>query len=205
MTQLFQRDVLEMAGDHFVQFYDADPAALVANVAAFIDEGLNAGDSIVVIASPEHSDAFLSALGSSRDQRDVRARRLVVLDAATTLQQFMVAGQPNWDRFDAVVGSIVRGLRRAKPGARVRAYGEMVGLLWAAGQTDVAVELEKFWNVLLGDEAFTLYCAYPVDGFADDFRAGHGHDVLREHTHVITGTADSMVVTTAEKYYPASA
>ena len=48
MTQILQRDVLEMAGDHFVQFYDADSAALVANVAAFIDGGLNAGDSIVV-------------------------------------------------------------------------------------------------------------------------------------------------------------
>ena len=203
MTQILQRDVLEMAGDHFVQFYD-DSAALVANVAAFIDGGLNAGDSIVVIASPEHSDAFLSALGS-RDQHDVRARRLVVLDAAATLEQFMVAGQPNWDRFDAVVGTIVRGLRRAKPGARVRAYGEMVGLLWAAGQTDAAVELERFWNVLLGSEEFTLYCAYPVDGFANEFRAGHGHDVLREHTHVITGADDSIVLTSVEKYYPANA
>jgi hypothetical protein len=205
MTEFFQRDVLETAGNHLVQFYDTDPASLVANVAAFIDEGLNAGDSIVVIASPEHSDAFLSALGSSRDPRDVRARRFVVLDAAATLDQFMVNGRPNWDRFDTVVGTIVRGLRRAKSGARVRAYGEMVGLLWAAGQTDAAVELEKFWNVLLGGEEFTLYCAYPVDGFAANFRAGHGHDVLCEHTHVITGAGDSMVMTSGEKYYSASA
>jgi hypothetical protein len=205
MTQLFQRDVLETAGDHLVQFYDADPAALVANVAAFIDEGLNAGDSIVVIASPEHRDAFLAALGSSRDQRDVRARRLVVLDAAATLAQFMVDGRPNWRRFDTVVGAVIRGLRRAKPGARLRAYGEMVGLLWAAGQTDAAVELEKFWNVLLGGEEFTLYCAYPVDGLADDFRVGRGRDVLCAHTHVVKGAGVSMAVTSTEKYYPASA
>ncbi len=202
---LLQRDVLETAGNHLVQFYDADPAALVTNVATFISEGLNAGDSIVVIASPEHSDAFLAALGSKRDQRDVRARRLVVLDAAATLEQFMVDGRPSWGRFDMVVGTIVRGLRRAKPGARVRAYGEMVGLLWAAGQTDAAIELEKFWNVLLGGEEFSLYCAYPVDGFADDFRAGRGHDVLCEHTHVITGSGDSMLVTSTENYFPASA
>jgi hypothetical protein len=51
MTQIRQRDVLETAGNHLVQFYDADASALVTNVATFIDDGLNAGNSIVVIAT----------------------------------------------------------------------------------------------------------------------------------------------------------
>jgi hypothetical protein len=205
MTQIRQRDVLETAGNHLVPFYDADASALVTNVATFIDDGLNAGNSIVVIATPEHADAFLAALGSKRGQRDVRARRLVLLDAAATLQQFMIDGRPNWRRFDAVVGATVRGLRRAKPGARLRAYGEMVGLLWSAGQTDAAVEVEKFWNMLLAGDEFTLYCAYPVEGFGDELRTGRRGEVLCEHTHVISGAGDAMMLTPSENYYRASA
>jgi hypothetical protein len=192
MTQLVPGSA-ELHGNHLVQFYDADPAALVANVAGFIDEGLQRGDSVVVIATPEHGDAFLSALGASRSQRDVRARRLVLLDAEATLEQFMTGGQPDWRRFEHVVGGTIRGLRRAKAAAGLRAYGEMVGILWAAGQVDAAVQLEKYWNVLLGGDEFTLFCGYPVDVFTDEFHAAHVHEVLCAHTHVLPGgTASTM-------------
>lgn len=191
MTEVLARGVSETSGNHLVQFYDGEPASLVANVAAFLDEGLERGDSIVVIATPEHGDAFVSALGSSRS-RDVRARRLVLLDAAATLEQIMTNGHPDWRRFEAVVGGTIRGLQRAKPGAGLRAYGEMVGLLWAAGRIDAAVQLEKFWNVLLGGNEFTLFCAYPIDVFADEFQAQRVHEVLCAHTHVLPGGNGTM-------------
>jgi hypothetical protein len=192
MSGVLECGAVRKPGNHLVQFYDADPSTLVANVAAFIDEGLERGDSIVVIATPEHGDAFLSALGSSRRQRDVRLRRLVLLDAAATLEQIVKDGRPDWRRFEAVVGGTIRGLRRAKPGARLRAYGEMVGLLWADGRTEAAVQLEKFWNVLLAGDEFTLFCAYPIDVFADEFEAACLHDVLCTHTDVLRGARASM-------------
>ena len=194
MTQTIEGGVFARPGNHLVQFYGAEQLALVANVAAFIDEGLQLGDSVIVIATPEHSEAFVSALGSSRAQRDLRSRRLVVLDAATTLEQFMVAGDPNWYRFENVVGSTIRGLRRAKPASGLRAYGEMVGLLWAAGQFDAALKLEKYWNVLLGGDAFSLFCGYPIDGEADEINAAHLHDVVSAHTHVLSGSDLSVAL-----------
>jgi hypothetical protein len=36
----------------------------------------------------------------------------------------------------------------AKAGRPVRAFGEMVSLLWDAGLTDVAIEVEAMWNEL---------------------------------------------------------
>jgi hypothetical protein len=192
MTDVLARGVSETSGNHLVQFYDGEPASLVASVAAFLDEGLEHGDSIVVIATPEHGDAFVAALGSRRGRRDVRARRLVLLDAAATLEQIMTNGHPDWRRFETVVGGTIRGLQRAKPGAGLRAYGEMVGLLWANGQIDAAVQLEKFWNVLLGGDDFTLFCAYPIDVFADEFQARRVHDVLCAHTHVLPAGNASM-------------
>jgi hypothetical protein len=187
MTQIVAGGVCAQPGNHFVQFYDAEPDALVANVAGFIDEGLQQGDSVIVIATPEHSEAFISALGSSRAQRDLRSRRLILLDAAATLEQFMVAGEPNWYRFENVIGATIRGLRRAKPASALRAYGEMVGLLWAAGRLDAAVKLEKYWNVLLGGDAFSLFCSYPIDVGAEGYPAAHVHDVLGAHTHFVSG------------------
>lgn len=186
-------------GNHLVQFYDAEPATLVANVAGFIDEGLGRGDSVVIIATPEHGDAFMSALGMSRDRRDVRARRLVILDAEATLALFMTDGKPDWRRFEHVVGGTIRGLRRANPDAGIRAYGEMVGLLWARGEVEAAVQLEKFWNVLLGGKEFTLFCGYPIDVFADEFHTGRVHDVLCTHTHVIPGGAASAMEAALER------
>jgi hypothetical protein len=189
MTQLV--DHVE-PGNHLVQFYDAEPAALVANLASFIGEGLERGDSVVVIATPEHTEAFMEALGARRDAPEVRTR-LVMLDAAATLALFMVNGQPDRQRFEHVVGGTIRGLRRANPGGAVRAYGEMVGVLWAAGCVEAAIQLEKFWNVLLRGNDFTLFCGYPIDVFAADFDTERMDGVLRTHTHVVPAGAGSAM------------
>lgn len=177
-------------GSHLVQFYGADPSALVHNVAGFIEEGLEAGDSVLVIATPAHSDAFMSALGANRSPRDTRLRRLVFLDAQTTLDQFMCEGQPDWRRFERVVGGAVRGMRRSKRSGGLRAYGEMVGILWSGGQTEAALRLEKFWNILLSGDDFRLFCGYPIDIFDAEFCGQQLHDVLCAHTHVIPDRTD---------------
>lgn len=199
MNQTVGTGSLEEPGRHLVQFYDAEPAVLVQNVVGFIDEGLQLGESVVVIATPEHSDAFMTALSRSRGTNDLRSRRLVFLDAQATLDQFMCDGKPDWRRFEQVVGGTIRGLRRAKPSARLRAYGEMVGILWAAGQVDAAVQLEKFWNVLLGGDGFTLFCGYPIDVFADAFEVGAVHELLCAHTHVLPGGNASAMETALDR------
>jgi hypothetical protein len=181
------RTSLDHEGTHLAQFYGADPGVLVENVAAFIDEGLERGEPALVIATPGHTDAILSALRTSRPRRDRRSRKLVFLDAQATLDQFMCDGRPDWRRFEQVVGGTIRGLRHMKPRAALRAYGEMVGLLWAAGQVDAAVQLENFWNLLLSQDEFKLFCGYPVDVFADEFNVARVHDLLCAHTQVLPG------------------
>ena len=198
MTQT-EPQSFEEPGTHLVQFYDGDPSILIRNVAAFIDEGLGLGESVLVIADQDHADAFLSALGKSRGLHDMRTRRLVFLDCRATLDQFMCEGEPDWRRFEQVVGGTIRGLRRARPGAGLRAYGEMVGTLWAAGQVDAAVQLEKFWNVLLSDDGFTLFCGYPIDVFGDEFQVAQMHDLLCSHTHVLPGGTASAMETALER------
>lgn len=184
MTSILAAEPSVRAGSHAVQFYGIEPSVLVQNVAAYVDEGLQRGDSVLVIATPEHGDAFLSALGASRGLR-MRSRQLVVLDAEATLERILVDGGVDWQRFEQVIGATIRGLRNAKPNAGLRAYGEMVGLLWAKGHVDAAMQLEKCWNVLLGGDDFTLMCGYPIDVFDDDFRSERVHGVLCSHSHVL--------------------
>ena len=74
------------------------------------------------------------------------AGQLVTLDAADTLAELMVGDHPDPARFDAAVGEAVRDALVG--GRRVRAHGEMVALLWDAGNVGAAIELEDLWNEL---------------------------------------------------------
>jgi hypothetical protein len=52
-------DIAE-SGSHLVQLHDASNVhALTTNVVSFLAEGLNAGGSALVIATPPHRETFL--------------------------------------------------------------------------------------------------------------------------------------------------
>jgi hypothetical protein len=172
---------------HLVQLYGADEGLLTRNVSHYLWEGLKRGDGLLVIATPEHSEAFsfqLKELGADAE-RAVRERQLVFLDARETLARFMVGGEPDWDRFESAIGAAMREVRPAANHTGRRAYGEMVGLLWKAGQYSPAIRLEKFWNKLLKSDLFNLFCAYPIDVFGNEFQISAIDALLCAHTHLV--------------------
>jgi anti-sigma regulatory factor (Ser/Thr protein kinase) len=146
---------------HLVQFYEHDDE-LVSVVADFLAEALSDLDSVIVVATAEHTRLFEAAIAASGiDVARARAtHRLVTLDAAETLAHFMVDGKPDARAFDKTVGEIVRAATRN--GRRVRAYGEMVALLWNDGNVTGAMQLEGLWNDLGAEIPFALLCAYPA-------------------------------------------
>src|SRR5205807_4393941 len=87
------------------------------------------------------------------------AGTLVMLDAAATLEAFMPDGRADRDAFREVIGTVVR--RASEVGTAVRAYGEMVAVLWERGDVHGAIELERLWNELQEELEFSLLCAYP--------------------------------------------
>jgi PAS domain S-box-containing protein len=173
--------------EHLVQFYDADQAAWAKSVGRYLSDGLKRGEAVLVIATPEHKKAIareLNALGCDPDSYAYRGR-LVFYDAAQTLAQFIVAGEPNWDRFQATVGHEIQRLRSASLNGDFRAYGEMVGVLWSAQEYAAAIRLEEYWNRLLQATKFKLFCGYPINIFNDDFNNSDVHAVVCAHTHVV--------------------
>ena len=153
--------------EHIVQFYEND-AVFLDMLAAFVSDGLAAGESTIVIATSQH----LRALGSRLTDTDANffkamsQDRYIALSAETTLLSFMVG---NWPDDHLFAGLIERLLQRATRGNRkVRAFGEMVALLWAQGHIAATVRLEFLWHELCKSHSFPLLCAYPKAGFTDD-------------------------------------
>ena len=169
--------------DHLVQLY-TDEIFLCRAVAQFIGPALAQGEGAVIIAIPEHVEAFARTLSATIDVAAARARdQLLFLDAETSLAQFMVDGQPDRAAFFSLVNGALDRLRRGGHD-RVRAFGEMVNLLW---RDDLAatMALETLWNEALADGRVSLLCAYRIDNFDREVHRGILHRISRCHSHFI--------------------
>ena len=157
------KDIASRASEHLVQFY-AREADLVASVGSFLLEGLQAGEVAVVIATRVHQCAFedyLVAAGVDAAEA-VGSGSLVLLDAAATLSRLVASGGIVPERFRSVIG----GVLRQAAGRRIRAFGEMVALLWDEGRVPAAIDLEDLWNDMLRELPVSLLCAYPSKSFS---------------------------------------
>lgn len=172
---------------HVVQFY-RDDAELADGVSRYLAAGLSRGSAAIALAAPAHRSSIASRLTTlgADVARCQRQGDLVVLDAAGVLDRFQIGGRVDPADFEQQVGGLVR--RAAADGRPVRIYGEMVALLWAAGQFGAAVELETLWNELRAFVPFSLLCGYPASYFAGDEHADALDEMCRLHTQV-TGAA----------------
>jgi anti-sigma regulatory factor (Ser/Thr protein kinase) len=177
-------DIAAGKGSHAVHFYEHD-AELVERVGAFLVTALAQGAVAIAIATEPHRRAFESELETAGiDPADaLRSGRLVSLDAATTLTKFMPNGRIDAEAFRGVVGDVVRDA--ARTGRPVRAYGEMVALLWDAGYVLGAIELEELWNDLGRDLRFSLLCGYPSGAVSRPEHAEALRQVCELHSAVV--------------------
>jgi anti-sigma regulatory factor (Ser/Thr protein kinase) len=190
VSTLLEPDAVD-AGRHVVQFYERD-ADLVARAGDYLRDGVRSGGVAIVIATEAHRDAFEARL------RDAVAA-VVWLDAATTLSRFTRDGRVDRDAFFDVIGGVVRAA--AETGRPVRAYGEMVALLWEAGDVMAAIELETLWNELGTAIPFSLYCAYRSESVA-----GHEHaDALSRVCHLHSAVVPTPVAETTWQFVPDAA
>ena len=168
--------------DHVVSLYD-DYADIHGDVVEFLVAGLLGGEAILVAATPAHRDAIDLALRERVDLELARVEgRYTSIDAAETLARFSVGGKVDPGTFRRVVGSIVADAGR--DGRPIRAFGEMVALLWEAGDRWGAVDLEAMWNELGQEHRFSLFCAYPMSLLGRSGDLGAIHAVCSNHSKV---------------------
>ena len=185
-------------GAHLVQFYEQD-SFLVDEVTRFIGEGLKAGEAGVVIATRRYIQAIQSGLSAHLARRGTRSAKSVArsnaskkgkasgpyiaLEAEEALSRVLVDGWPDERRFREFIGGAIAKGALAGNG-RVRAFGEMVALLWQAGKRDAAIRMEDLWNQLAKRHRFSLFCAYPMSAFANAEDGKRLLAVCNAHTHV---------------------
>lgn len=172
---------------HLVHFYEGQ-SGLASTAADYLGAGLEGGRAALVIARPEHGEAIEQALKErGADPGTLRtAGRLVVLDAAVTLARFHARGRVSWSDFQASIGRQIDELEQRHNG--VRAYSEMVDVLWTQGHRDAALSLEAFWNELARRHSFAVVCGYSMDPFDIQGCA----TVCATHSRVLPGPDDRI-------------
>jgi|SRR5688500_17134010 len=173
--------------DHLVQIYDNEYTFL-NTLEGFAGDGFIRGESVIIIATPDHIEALNQRLISHGfDIQTLIANDLyVTLDATEAASKIMVNNWPDEDLFTHFVTSVMT--RAAKKTHKVRVFGEIVSVLWSQGHTGATVQLENLWHRLLNKDPFCLFCAYPKSGFTQD-AASSIDTICKTHSKVIDGSA----------------
>lgn len=161
---------------HGVHIY-GDDADLIVSMERHLLDGWSVGGAAIVIATPRHRSGMRERLSSRGCEQWLGDGRLVELDARATLQLFMRDGVPDRELFDRSVGDLVRETAAERP---LHAFGEMVDVLWAEGNTAAALQLEGLWGELQHQVDFALLCSYSEETVGHE---GHGA-IIRAHDHV---------------------
>jgi len=172
------------AGDHVAQVYK-DPGFLMAAVGHFVAAGLRKGEGVMLIMRRANWDRLheqLRAAGSDPDAATARGQ-LFRHDADAMLGRLMKGGMPDRDAFREVIGGALAEVRQQY--SEVRAFGEMVDILWQRGHRVAAHHLEDLWNELIHSRGFSLFCAYAMDPLCGASYGGPLENVCRAHTHLI--------------------
>jgi hypothetical protein len=181
---------------HVVQFYDHDEE-LAENAGDYLAGAIAEGGAAVVVATPGHCAGFEARLAAGGVNVGAARRdgSLVCLDATRVAPGLTRAG-----RIDlAVFGTQFRPaiLAAGEASGPVRVYGEVVALLWAAGQVNAALELEGLWNELGQQIPFSLFCGYPRELVQVSQHQGAVAEVCRLHTAVVGRPMAGVPVTGA--------
>ncbi len=154
---------VETPHHHDVGFY-SDDQSLLEDVTRFIGAAFRHGNGAIIIATESHRSGLVPRLqaqgvdiGSAIEQK-----RYIALDAAETLATLMVDGMLDASRFVKTFGNLIMTVTKAVNGQhpRIAIFGECVQLLWAQGDVEAAIQMEKLGNQLTDVYDVDILCGY---------------------------------------------
>ena len=142
------------------------------------------GECTIVIATAPHLKSLEERLDRARvDVAQAMAEgRYIAINAETALNKFIVKQWPDDQLFAEFVTELI--MRAKQNGRRVRAFGEMVALLWARGDIAATIRLERLWHEICKSQNFSLLCAYPKTGCTVEAMESIA-EICAAHTRVI--------------------
>ena len=169
-ASLIPQQKVKISGRHEAGFY-SDDRWFLEDVTQFIGTALKAGNAAIVAATESHRNSLLPNLraygldvGAAIEQG-----RYIALDAADALSTFMLNGMPDPDRFLKTFGDVILTAAAAAKlqSPRVAIFGECVHLLWAQGNAEAAIQMEKLGNQLVNTYDVDILCGYNPDRLRD--------------------------------------
>jgi hypothetical protein len=153
--------------EHVVAFCRTD--ANLADVAStYLLGAIRHGGAGIALVTPGHARQIDQRIAEAGiDPALARADgSYVVVDAGAAINQVVTHGWPDpaafWRSMSPLIQQAGNGGERP-----VRVCGEMVSLLWQAGEFSAAVEVEALWNELARQRRIGLLCAYIDTSGAD--------------------------------------
>ena len=194
----------------FLLRYCQDNRALTVSAADFLADGIASGEPAVVFATPARREAICECLRERGLDVSYLEREsvLTLLDARATLATFMGSDISDAHKFSHSVGAAVERLCAANHGSPVRAFEEMVSLLWQDGNTRAAVRLEDLWAALTGTQPLLVLCSYAGGDFltvtGSEERAALYRERIKPVDAETTADPPADTDTTADEVEPAS-
>jgi signal transduction histidine kinase len=188
----------ERLDEHFVQFYESE-TYLIDSITNFVCVGIGSGETVLVLATKPHLIALRTRLIEKHLLVDSleNAGRFVPLDAETVQADLTVDGHLSPERFSQFFGSVLSQARDAQ--RPIRIFGELVAVLWSQGKYSTAIQVEELWNDLQRQMSFTLFCAYPLKGFAGKDLAEPLSQVCLTHSRIVPAESYSSLTNSDEK------
>jgi len=152
-------------GRHEAIFY-SDERVLLDRVTLFIGNALRTGNAAVVLANGSHRGILHSRLQKLGVEisRVVEQGRYLAFDAEEALVTFTLKGVLDRDRFLNLFQNLIMtasGSATARR-SRVAVFGECVDLLWADGNAEAAIQMERLGNELTGKYEVDILCGYSL-------------------------------------------
>jgi len=178
---------VETTRHHVAGFY-SDDRNFLNDLTQFTGAALKAGNSAIVVATEAHRDSLLPRLqafgldiGAAIEQG-----RYIALDAADALPTFMLRGMPDSILFLKLLGDLIGTAAKVAKGeeARVAIFGEMCHLLWAQGNAQAAIQVEKLGNQLIKTYDVDILCGYSLDSVQGGMESPIYEKICAEHSAV---------------------
>ena len=170
---------------HEVEFY-ADNRGFVDGFARFIEAALKEGNAVIVVATDSHQASLLQRL--TADGVDMPAEieegNYIPLEVTQTLSSFMVNNSPDPALFRKVAGDLITHAAKVAKGEHrgVAVCGEGVHALFAAGNLEATIKLERMWDQIAKHYEIDVLCGYFRSAFAGEGSISALERICAEHT-----------------------
>ena len=159
--------------DHLVQIYE-DDEIFVHALTGFTENGFQNGDSVIIIATDSHLSLLEKQLNQNHDLAALKlSGRFIPVNAEDALSSFVIDDIVDEALFRKFVNGLITISRQNNH--KVRAFGELVAVLWGQGNRQATYKLESLWDEFCKSDLICLFCAYPKSGFRQNARESIEH------------------------------